>query len=291
MEGTCKYCGETKEYDNKYQFGGHVGNCYLNPKRNKVRESQRIEVKTYTFNCLKCGDEYKLDLMVTHFAKGKHSKYCNIKCANSRVFDTTKTRECNCADCGCEITIKNNASTKTSLCDGCKIIKSEILLIEESNKIYTCNDCNKIIESKNAKYCDVCRIEHQKQGGRVGGRKSAQSQSETRRSKNEIYFYELCDKHFNNVRSNEQIFNGWDADVIIDDIKIAILWNGKWHYEKITEKHSVKQVQNRDRIKIKEIENYGYVPYVIKDMGRHNKEFVNEQFNIFLKYVGNNLTF
>lgn len=38
------------------------------------------------------------------------------------------------------------------------------------------------------------------------------------------------------------MFNGWDADIIIEDLKIAILWNGKWHYEKITEKHSVSQV-------------------------------------------------
>ena len=41
-------------------------------------------------------------------------------------------------------------------------------------------------------------------------------------------------------------------------------------------------MQNRDKIKIKEIEKHGYVPYVIKDMGKHNKEFVEKQFNQFI---------
>lgn len=85
--------------------------------------------------------------------------------------------------------------------------------------------------------------------------------------------------------ANEQKFNGWDADVIIEDLKIAVLWNGKWHYEKITQKHSVKQVQNRDNIKIKEIIKCGYIPYIIKDMGKYKKSFVEEEFEKFLNYL------
>jgi hypothetical protein len=87
------------------------------------------------------------------------------------------------------------------------------------------------------------------------------------------------------VLSNEPIFNGWDADIIIEDYKIAVLWNGKWHYEKITKKHSVAQVQNRDKIKIKEIIKTGYTPYIIKDMGRENKEFVIEEFNKLTRHI------
>jgi hypothetical protein len=106
-----------------------------------------------------------------------------------------------------------------------------------------------------------------------------------KRSKNEILFSELCLGEFKNVILNENIFNGWDADIILLDIKTAVLWNGKWHYEKITENHSVKQVQNRDKIKIKEIIKAGYVPYIIKDMGSYDEEFVNCQFEKFLKYI------
>ena len=46
----------------------------------------------------------------------------------------------------------------------------------------------------------------------------------------------------------------------------------------------MKQIQSRDNIKIAEIINAGYTPYVIKDIsGKFNKEFVEEQFNLFMK--------
>ena len=117
------------------------------------------------------------------------------------------------------------------------------------------------------------------------GRKSAKTQGNKRRSKNEIYFAELCKEKFKNVLTNERIFNGWDADVVLKDYKIAILWNGIWHYEKITEQHSVEQVQNRDKVKKKEIKNKGYKPYVIKDMGGHNPDFVEEKFDQLLLHL------
>jgi hypothetical protein len=78
------------------------------------------------------------------------------------------------------------------------------------------------------------------------------------------------------------MFNGWDADVVIEDIKVAVLWNGPWHYRKIKSNHSLGMVQNRDRIKIKEIEKSGYVPYVIRDDGNENNSFVESEFNKFI---------
>ena len=117
------------------------------------------------------------------------------------------------------------------------------------------------------------------------GQKSAQSQRLTRRSKNEILFALLCTNHFNHVDTNEAIFSGWDADVIVHDIKTAILWNGAWHYKKITASHSVSQVQNRDRLKIKAIGNFGYNVYVIKDDGKHNPAFVQKEFDKFITSI------
>jgi len=124
--------------------------------------------------------------------------------------------------------------------------------------------------------------------GRIAGLASVKSQSENRRSKNEVHFAKLCKKYFNKVLTNEQMFNGWDADVIIEDIKFAVLWNGKWHYEKITEQHSVSQVKNRDKIKIKEIEAKGYKHYTIKDMGKENKAFVEKEFDKFICFLKQN---
>ena len=122
----------------------------------------------------------------------------------------------------------------------------------------------------------------------LGGRHSVEIQGDKRRSKNEIEFCKLCEEYFDNVKHNECIFNGWDADIIIEDIKFAVLWNGPWHYKQITKSHSVKQTQNRDKIKIKEIKESGWTPYIIKDMGKANKDFVKEKFDEFLKYLKEN---
>jgi len=130
-----------------------------------------------------------------------------------------------------------------------------------------------------------CAKERQFEGSQQGGRKSAQVQSETRRSCNEIHFATLCQERFQNVKTNEVIFNGWDADVVLLDEKIAVMWNGKWHYEKLTEKHSVLQVQNRDAIKAFEIKRMGFRLYVIKDMGKEDSEFVKSQFDAFVEYT------
>ena len=40
------------------------------------------------------------------------------------------------------------------------------------------------------------------------GRKSVILQGDSRRSKNEIYFYELCKTKFSKVLNNELMFNG-----------------------------------------------------------------------------------
>lgn len=120
----------------------------------------------------------------------------------------------------------------------------------------------------------------------ISGRKSASAQS--RRSKNEILFCSLCESYFKDVKNNIPIFNGWDADVIIEDLKIAVLWNGIWHYKKVNAKHSLLQVQTRDKFKIKQIIKCGYTPYIIKDVGKHNINFVKEEFDKFIKSLETN---
>ena len=118
---------------------------------------------------------------------------------------------------------------------------------------------------------------------RRAGVASAQSQREIRRSKNEMYFAELCASKFSNVLCNEPMFDGWDADVIIPELKVAVLWNGPWHRKKITKTHSVAQVQKRDEIKRVKILETGYIMYVIDDEGKHDKEFVEKEFEKFIK--------
>lgn len=160
-----------------------------------------------------------------------------------------------------------------------------------------CKLCGKPIDHRNLRgYCRHCKFseEYRKEFPlseeshlklSAAARKGIAIQAETRRSKNEIAFCTLCEQYFSNVEHNVPIFNGWDADVIIHDIKYAVLWNGKWHYEKITADHSVEQVQNRDHIKMSEIIKCGYTPYIIKDVGKHKESFVREEFDKFIKLV------
>ena len=101
-----------------------------------------------------------------------------------------------------------------------------------------------------------------------------------------VMFATLCEQHFNQIVVNLPMFNGWDADVILMKEKVAVLWNGPWHYRKITKTHSLEQVQNRDKIKMDEIQRAGFVPYVIRDNGSYNKAFVLSEFEKFKSWIG-----
>ena len=191
------------------------------------------------------------------------SRFCSEKCAKS--YSTKKKRK--------EINLK----------------VSNILKGKWENRTCKSDYCNNKFSvniHSTRKFCSIgCFVEYMTytgkytQMGQRGGLQSAKIQN--RRSKNEIYFSELCQDSFKNILCNKPIFNGWDADIILQDYKLAILWNGKWHYTKITKNHSVKQVQNRDKIKIREIKKLGYTPYIIKDLGKFNRNFVKSQFNKF----------
>jgi len=221
--------------------------CYKSCENQYKTTSEIVE-------CKKCGKQFKKQ-------QKEIKKHPNHFCSHS-----------------CSASYNNTKRIKK------KFVKKEIILHTKE-----CEYCkNEFTTTSRTIFCSrCCRIKNNnksqpKLSFSECGRRSVAKQKETRRSKNEKLFFKLCQNYFKDVKSNEPIFNGWDADVIIEDIQVAILWNGKWHYEKITEKHSVKQVQNRDNIKIKEIENYGYTPYIIKDMGKFNEKFVKEQFENFL---------
>jgi hypothetical protein len=44
----------------------------------------------------------------------------------------------------------------------------------------------------------------------------------------------------------------------------------------------MSQIEARDKVKYAVILKYGYKPYVIKDLGSYNKNFVEQEFEIFL---------
>ena len=257
----CEFCNKNF-FTYKHAFTYHVNRCNHNPESVSY-------LREHTIICIKCGSPFIIKCTDSEFEKGAYRKYCSTKCSHSRIMTDSR-----------KIKISNSLHTSVH------------------EKVY-CVCCGKPISYKNVtSYCIDCIRAHYKEFRKqfplsdevkaklsAAGRKGMATQAEIRRSKNEIAFCNLCEQYFSNVEHNVPIFNGWDADVIIHDIKYAVLWNGKWHYEKITADHSVEQVQNRDRIKINEIIKCGYTPYIIKDVGKHKDSFVREEFDKFIKLV------
>ena len=221
--------------------------------------SQDREQKKFNSECPTCGKK------IEYTSTKEKIVHCSRNCANKRTHDqSTKDKISNtlklkvkirkeekyCINCGNDITMK---AKKTKFC--CRSCASKFNSNSEIGKQHI----KKIVE------------------------KSVKTQS--RRSKNEMLFFEYCKIKFGSVENNLPIFNGWDADIIIHDYKIAVMWNGVWHYKKVRKNHSVSQVQNRDKIKIKEIINFGYTPYVIEDLGKFSKKKVELEFEKLLDYL------
>ena len=222
-------------------------------------------------------------------------------CSKNCIYLNNTFSLCECLECHKTFT-KSNKEIKRSpnhfCCHSCsatfhnknrtKIKKTDIQNMKikiARRKIFSikyCINCNQSFITPKRKTCSLsCELHMRQLGAQRGGRASVKTQSAYRRSKNEILFAEKCSLLDDTLSTNEAIFNGWDADIILPKYKVAILWNGAWHYKKITKKHSVLQVQNRDKIKTDEIIKTGFIPYVIKDMGKYNPIFVQEQFDIF----------
>lgn len=275
--------------------------------------------------CSKCGKSYKSVYALNSHSRVHNPGYINVGYAtgagafqreelSKRKLEYERSPDA-CKWCSCPLTYEQHKEGN-EFCNRSCAAKHNNKVRREVNsapaahpnrrrksiRVGHCEQCNTVFEYVyKKKFCSgVCKGVHKqlhpriitaemRERFRAGGLKSAISQSNTRRSVNEIRFAELCIQHFLAVTTNDPIFNGWDADVVVHDIKVAILWNGPWHYRKITKAHSVEQVQNRDRIKLEEIKRTGYTPYVIQDMSRKGKAanelFVQEQFAAFVVWL------
>lgn len=259
----CKYCG--KEFPTSQKCNGHSGNCKANPNYKRHSRTTNYNspslIKRDDLFCKYCGKQCKnINSLNNHERRCKENPNYNYS-GHKSGFLIAYERGWDPA--------WNRGLTKET---DDRVRKNG----ESISKYYELPGSREktsasVKKSINANYLAGCS---------KGGLSSAKVQQ--RRSKNEIYFCELCENYFNDVKHNEPMFNGWDADVIIEDIKYAVLWNGSWHYQKCNKKHSLEQVQARDKIKLDQIQLCGYTPYVIKDMGKENPKFVEEQFNIFI---------
>lgn len=260
----CKFCEQEFVFEKKQQAGAHVTNCSMNPNKKeiikKILKTKNQIKNEKILNCEKCGKEYKINITEHIFSKGDYPKHCSYTCSNIRERSE-------------EVKMKISVTLKNKPPRPKKEIKNVIRFCTNCKKPFDCK------ENSTRKFCNY------KCAGSFGGKNSKQG----KRSKNEILLFELCKNEYNNVLSNENMFNGWDADIVINDYKLAIMWNGVWHYKKVTKSHSLKQVKNRDELKIKEIKKMGYKPYIIKDMGQHDPEFVKKEFEKLKKFIKENI--
>jgi hypothetical protein len=277
-QSLCPICSSPKKESNKFCSYAcrNKARVWDGESRRRLSESVRKSIQSdyleIEHTCLACGT---VETRIVHKNKKQHKFYCSSKCSHARSRDESVREK-----------ISNSVKSyydRIGRFEGL-VVKCEGCQVDFFTKKRTQRFCSRSCASKFNMAPDS-----RKEQARLRMMKTLESLSQKRRSKNEIMFFDLCVSEFSNVKHNESIFDGWDADVILMDEKVAVLCNGKWHYEKITERHSVPQVQNRDRLKMKAIAKIGWTPYVIKDMGRHNRTFVNAEFEKFKQWLKNHL--
>lgn len=237
-------------------------------------------MKYVTLTCLNCNkvfDKLKSELSKNNFCS------CSCSVSYSNRFRKSFNILVTCTSCSIQESARYNVNKKNFKCNSCR---KHLALLKRITSIQ-CSRCSKHFSGyKRRKYCNECLFLVQQESGI----KSIIVQKEVRRSKNEILFYDLCLKEFVNVTNNDNIFSGWDADVLLHDVKVAVLWNGPWHYVYCGGKHRLKQVQSRDIIKLQKIKESGWTSYIIKDYdnssnGKFSKEFVEQEFLKFKDWL------
>lgn len=206
-----------------------------------------LQMKQIKCQCKTCHKEF-------YYVKHNPQLYCSRRCSNKNRKLSKKTRQ------KIRTTLSNNYQKKVYL-----EIKAG-LRFDDGKRIYKCicKVCEKsFIHKRPKKACSLkCMKLLNAEAGRKGGRISAKKCN--KRSKSEIELFNLISAKYQCLH-NQPIFNGWDADIIIPSEKLAILWNGPWHYTKIKANHLLTQVQTRDKIKLDEILRSGYRFIIVKD--------------------------
>lgn len=218
--------------------------------------------KKFLLICKKCNIEFE--------SKHKEQKYCSIKCSNNnnKGYIFTKEKYSEMGKKGAQQRNENRTLLKDTKKE-CLLCKKEFIPIRSIQKYCNrqCSQSHNIILIRN---------------GTI-------NMNSNNRGKNEIYFANLCIKYFGekDILCNEKIFkdkNGglWDADIIIKSLKLCVLYDGIFHFKQVKKNMKLKQIQSRDNIKRKLILSSGYTFYTVKDMGKFNKKFVINEFNLFI---------
>lgn len=260
----------------------------------RKHDRQNLKTRKEGFLCKHCGKIFYKDWRkrIKKTAMSEIPQFCSRSCANSR----TRTEE-DKEKIARKLMLKNlkekgfavNESTPTSklkqLSSQCSKKTYERWVKKEK---YICSVCGeeyentpqKEVKKKHKGWCPRCAIA-------ATARQNASTRYEMKTSKAERAFRNLCIKEGWKVLHNIPIFNGYDADVILPEYKIAVHWNGPWHYGMIKSYngYSYEKIHNRDIRKYKEIEKFGYTNYIIKDLSKFSMDYVIKEFEIFKEYL------
>jgi hypothetical protein len=238
-------------------MGGHI--VCAHKDNNKKKTLKRVIVYK---NCLKCNSQFKvvrtLNFDGTQNIRKSENEYCSAFCGKSRTLSKETKKKISISLMG-HPAHNNYFRLPEKYCSSCS------KKIKFHSKTGMCFNC-------------LCK---------TGGFKAINSYQRKKynRSKNEKYFSELCKKRFDYVFENIKMFDGWDADIILIDQKVAILWNGVIHYKDIYHNGSLVKIQERDKLKLEAIKKHKFETYIIKDTGKEDNKFVEEEFSKLLNYT------
>jgi len=205
--------------------------------------------------------------------------------------------------------MKKENKKSTIVCDQCgkEFIRfnCHIKRQKERNNKYTfCSDicCKKYkaisFVKKPCKYCgkEVRRINSQTKKSKTKNifcnRSCAASYNNTlkrksRRSKVEIMLFEMLKKEFpklNIINNDKKLLDGFEADIAIPSLKLAIEWNGIIHFKPIHGQTKLNKIQSNDAKKQIIAQQKGINLIVIPDLVS-TKARVKEAFTSVSKII------
>ena len=231
--------------------------------------------------------------------KNNPRKYCSVACANihlnknKAVYGVSKPSARECRHCSetiiinkfnrnnvfcnraCEYAHKNKVKllpakkVRLYASEASRQHKKDYMIKWRRERRYECKClvCGNDLKgaSRRTKTCSheclkVFFFEHGKKAGQNS------KKNVVKRSRDEIALYQFCCSLWPDATHNEIIKDGWNADIVVQSYKTAILWNGPWHYKQLNmSNHSLLQVQTRDRIKTELFQKNGWRVFVFED--------------------------
>jgi predicted nucleic acid-binding Zn ribbon protein len=226
-----------------YQDIKSIPNCIICGKPHSYK---RRKLKTCSAECRlklrqKMGQIKKKKAEEEYY---KNPKKCSI-CENVIVYDKRRDGGTTCSkECEIQLYNKTELIRAQSRKDYCKA--------RYYKNPRRCTICDNIIAYEYPRRHKTCSLKCQNAG--------------CKRSSDEIALYKLCSNYFINVSHNTKIVEKWDADIVLNDKKIAIFWNGPWHYKDMGFVNSpLEKVQARDKLKTELFTNAGWKVIVFED--------------------------